>query len=119
MAKHHFNLPAQQFRDALTLRYKNLCCVRCGAPFDLSHALVCRKSGLVTHRHNEICDTFGDLSSLAWSQVIREPMVKKANLLSRSSILVAERFVRGVWVPQSKALFDIRIIYTDARSYPD
>ena len=27
VAKHHFDLSAQEFRDALALRYKNLCCV--------------------------------------------------------------------------------------------
>ena len=83
---------------------KNLCfvpstCHGCGAPFDLSHALVCRKGGLVTQRHNEICDALGDLSSLAWSQVIREPMVKKANFLSGSPTLVTELSVRGVLGP--------------------
>ena len=46
-------------------------------------------------------------------------MVKKANLLSGSPTLVAELSVRGVWVPQSEVLFDIRIIYTDAWSYLD
>ena len=46
VAKHHFDLSAQEFRDALALRYKKtlLCvpstCDGCGAPFDLSHALI-------------------------------------------------------------------------------
>ena len=36
----------------------------------------------------------------------------------RSSLLViADLGVRGVWLPQSEALFDIRIIDTDAQSY--
>ena len=46
-------------------------------------------------------------------------MVKEANLPFKSPTLVADLFVRGVWVLQSKALFDIRIIDTDARSYLD
>ena len=82
-SKHHFDLSAQEFRDALALRYKKplLCvpsiCDGCGASFDLSHALICRKGGLVTQpqRHNEIRDALGDLSSLAWSQVKKEPIL--------------------------------------------
>ena len=31
--------------------------------------------------------------------------------------LVADPCVRGVWQPQTKALFDIRVVNTDARSY--
>ena len=46
-------------------------------------------------------------------------MVKEANLPSGSPVLVADLSVRGVWVHQSESLFDIRIIYTDARSYLD
>ena len=54
VVKHHFDLSAQEFRDALALRYKKplLCvpstCDGCGDPFDLSHALICRKGGLIT-----------------------------------------------------------------------
>ena len=54
VAKHHFDLSAQEFRDALALRYKKpLLCVSstndgCRASFDLSHALICRRRGLVT-----------------------------------------------------------------------
>ena len=125
MAKHHFDLSAQEFSDALALRYKKplLCvsstCDGCGAPFDLSHSLICRKGGLVTQRHNEICEAFGDLSSLSWSQVIREPVVKEANFKTESLTLVSDLSVRSVWVPQSEALFDVRIIDTYAWSYLD
>ena len=45
--------------------------------------------------------------------------MKEANLPSGSPTLVADVSVCGVWVPQSEALFDIRIIDTDAWSYLD
>ncbi len=45
-------------------------CDGCGTRFDLSHALSCRKGGLVTRRHNEIRDTIASLSSLVWNQFI-------------------------------------------------
>ena len=32
-------------------------------------------------------------------------------------VLIADLCVQGVWLPQAEALFDIRIIDTDAQSY--
>ena len=72
-AKHQFDLSEQEFRDALAIRYRKPLlgippyCDGCSAPFDLTHALSCRKGGLVTQRHNEVRDAFGDLASLAWN----------------------------------------------------
>ena len=74
-ARHQFDLSAQEFRDALAIRYKKpLLGIPpqfdgCSAPFDLAQALSCRKGGLVTQRHSEVRDAFGDLASLAWNQV--------------------------------------------------
>ena len=76
----------------------------------------CRKGGLVTQRH-DVRDAFCDLASIAWGQVVREPVVREANCSTDTTALVADLSVRGVWVPQVEALFDIRIIDTDARSY--
>ena len=86
-----------------------------GDPFDLSHALSCRKGGLVTQHHNEVRDAFGDLAALAWSQVTREPIVCEACTSSNTTALVADLSVRGVWIPQAEALFDIRVVDTDAQ----
>ena len=122
-ARHQFDLSAQEFRDALAIRYKKPLlgippqCDGCSAPFDLAHALSCRKGGLVTQRHNEVRDAFGDLASLAWHQVVKEPVVREATRSPVTPALVADLSVRGVWTPQSEALFDIRIVDTDARSY--
>ena len=123
LARHHFDLSAQEFRDALAIRYKKplICvpdvCDGCGAEFTLSHALSCRKGGLVIRRHNEVRDSIGDLASLVWSKVWREPIVRDADYQSGSSALVADLGVRGVWLPQAEALFDVRIVDTDAQSY--
>uniref|UniRef100_A0A1X7ULL5 Uncharacterized protein n=2 Tax=Amphimedon queenslandica TaxID=400682 RepID=A0A1X7ULL5_AMPQE len=59
VAKHRIALSAQEFRDALAIRYRKPLleipphCDGCNTPFDLSHALSCRKGGLVTQHHNE------------------------------------------------------------------
>jgi hypothetical protein len=123
VAQHHFDLSAQEFRDALSLRYRRPLlsvpsnCDGCGAPFTLSHALDCKRGGLIIVRHNEIRDAFGDLANIAWPNVIREPVVRDSNDSEGISALVADLGVRGVWQPQSVALFDIRVIDTDAQSY--
>ena len=58
----------------------------------------------------EICLLrFGDLS------VHREPIVREAS--DDGSALKADLAVHGVWKPPYDALFDIRVVDTDAPSY--
>ena len=117
----NYDLTAQEFRDALAVRYKKplLCipshCDGCGAPSSLDHFLICKKGGLIVQRHNEIRDAIGDLAALLWGQVKREPVVTED--CTDGETLIADLGVRGVWSPQSEALFDIRVIDTDAQSY--
>ena len=53
MSQDHFNLIAQEFRDALALCYRKPLlnvssnCDGCGSPFSLDRALICRKGGLI------------------------------------------------------------------------
>ena len=67
-------------------------------------------------RHNEIRDAIGDLAALAWGQVRLETVVTEAED-QQSETLIADLCVRGVWLPQAEALFDIRVVDTDAQSY--
>jgi len=121
--RHHFDLSANEFRDALALRYRRpLCrtpttCDGCGEPFSMTHALDCKKGGLIIQRHNEIRDTIGDLASIAWKNIIKEPVVRDANPQHGQPALVADLGARGVWERQTEALFDIRVVDTDAPSY--
>ena len=82
----------------------------------MDHFLIYRKGGLIIQRHNEIRDAIGDLAALVWGPVRHEPIVKDAQDDS-GEVLIADLSVRGVWLPQSEVLFDIRIIDTDAQSY--
>ena len=47
----------------------------------------------------------------------REPIVKNVHDDASGEVLIADLCVRGVSLPQAEALFDIRIIDTDAQSY--
>uniref|UniRef100_A0A1X7VJI9 Uncharacterized protein n=1 Tax=Amphimedon queenslandica TaxID=400682 RepID=A0A1X7VJI9_AMPQE len=89
----NFNLFSQEFRDAIFMRYlKPLVslCDGCGATFSTVHALDCRKAGLVSQRHNEICDLLCDLSSIARNNVMREPIIQERNVTTNSEGLVAD-----------------------------
>ena len=90
-------------------------CNGCGAPFSIEHALDYHFGGLVTRRHIEVCDAFGDLSSLVWSPVVKEPVVRDGS--AGADTLIADLSVHGVWEPQTEALFDIQVVDIDAWSY--
>ena len=119
--KDNFNLSSQEFRDAICMRYlKPLVslpplCDGCGAQFSTVHALDCRKGGLVSLRHNEIRDLLCDLSSIVWSNVVREPIIQEPN--ANSEGLVADMAARGVWQRQCTAMFDVRVVDSDSPSY--
>ena len=72
-------------------------CDGCGATFDLGHALDCKKGELVTQRHNVVRDALGDIASLAYKEVVSEPVVRDADNARRIPALVADLSVRGVW----------------------
>ena len=84
LTRHHYGSDqATKFQDALTLRYHMALvempgsCDGCGDPFIVSHALDCRKGGLVIKHHNERKDALGDIVALAHSEVRREPNVRR------------------------------------------
>ena len=57
-----FSMTPDVFRDAVALRYGRIppkmksVCDGCGEDFTVSHALDCKKRGLVAHRHNDFRD---------------------------------------------------------------
>ena len=67
-------------------------------------------------RHNEIQNAEGDLASLVWSQVRHGSVMREADTKNGILALIADLAIRGVWLPQTEALFDIRVIDTDALS---
>ena len=90
-------------------------CDGCRESFTLQHGPVCPKGGLIIRRHNEIRDCLGDMATLVWPQVIREPVVREDDSASGDPGLHLDLGICGVWQPQVEA-FDIRMIDTDAPS---
>jgi len=121
LARSQFELSAQEFCNGLALHYKKpllslpSVCDGCGASFSIKRALDCRFGGLDSHRHNEVRDAFGDLASLVWSPVTKELIV--CDNSAGADTLIAYLCIHGVWKPQTEALFDIRVVDTDAQSY--
>jgi len=87
-------------------------CDGCGEDFNLTHALDCHKGDLVTQCHNEVRNALGDLATFGYSEVVREPIVRDGNVIFLA--LITDLGVRRVWIPQAEALFDVRLVDTDA-----
>ena len=92
-------------------------CDGCGTALTLQHALDCKKGGLVIQRHNEIRDCIGDIASQVWTHVIKEPVVREADVKNADGGLRLDLGIRGVWQPQVEALFDVKVVDTDAPSH--
>ena len=76
-----------------------------------------QKGGLLTLRHNEIRYAVGNLASLVWKDVQREPVIRECNPQDETPALIADLYCRGVYVRQGGASFDIRVSDIDAISY--
>ena len=123
VSHYHFDLSPSEFRDALAIRYHQPLtklaadCDGCGGEFTPQHALDCRKGGLIIQRHNEVRDPLGDLVSIAFRDVIREPIARDADPVGGLPSLVADLGVRGLWAAQTELLLDIHVMDTDTQSY--
>ena len=54
---------------------------------------------------------------MIYKEVVREPVIREADVALQAPALVADLGVRGVWQPRSAVLPDNRVIDTDAQSY--
>ena len=78
-------------------------------------ALDCCKGGLITQHHNKIRAALGNLGTLGYREVVHKPVV--CDGIGDSPTLSANLGIRGVWIPQAEALFDVRVTNADAASY--
>ena len=124
-----YDLNKQQFWDAIRIRYNwNLDrlpteCV-CGEKFDISHALSCKKGGMVTLRHNELRDITASLLKEICHDVRTEPQLMEVNgevFAQRTANTRPEARLDisalGFWTPDQRAFFDIRVFNLHAQRY--
>ena len=60
-------------------------------------------------------DALGDLAALAYRDVIHDPIVQEGG--DGVPALIADLGIRGIWLPQIEALFDLRFTDADAPYY--
>ena len=125
-----FNLNKRDFRDAITLRYDwpvddiPSTCV-CGDAFTLDHAIICKRGGFVTQRHNELRDLEAELLNMVCTDVEIEPVLQdiSGEQLGRGSNRAPDArldiHARGFWENQRSAFFDVRVCHPNADSYKD
>ena len=128
LEKHGFALNKSEFRDAIALRYgrhiENLpsLCV-CGARFNVTHAMNCKRGGFINARHDSIRDFETSLLSKACTDVESEPHLQPVTteiFSGRSSNTSSEARLdiraRGFWRRGQNAFFDVRVTNPDSAS---
>ena len=122
------DLNKEQFTDALNLRYnqrlRNLpthC--PCGEPFNVQHALNCKKGGFIAQRHDNLRDLFTCLLSRVCKNVEAEPHLLPLTgetLTNRTGNISDEARLDvkagGFWQRNQTAFFDIRVTHVNSSS---
>ena len=123
-----FTLNKQEFADAISLRYNfplkgipSYC--SCGEKNSLDHALICKKGGFVSMRHNQIRDLEANLMSEVCKDVQREPPLlplsgetfdlRSVNTAAEARLDIS---ARGIWNTVDKTFFDVRVFHPGAAS---
>ena len=125
---HGFSLTKREFRDSLRLRYnlrlKNLPsnCV-CGHPFNVDHALVCKKGGFVAQRHDNIKNLLTSQLAKICKDVESEPGLQPLDnevfsLRSANTSDDARLDIKagGFWEKGVTAFFDVRVTHVNSNS---
>lgn len=120
-------LNKQEFKDALRLRYNlplhdlpNAC--PCGSPFNVNHALSCKKGGFVAQRHDNVRDLLTTLLCKVCHNVQAEPKLiplndEKFKLKSTTTSQDARLDIKagGFWQRGVTAFFDVRVSHVNSK----
>ena len=110
----------QEFCDAIKIRNNwpldriPSQCI-CGASFDVTHALSCKKGGFITLRHNEVRDITSELLDEECIDVRKEPILQEVNKedLPREANKIKETRLDisalNFWTTGQRAFFDVRV----------
>ena len=124
-----FILNKQEFRDALAIRYnisiKGLpeTCA-CGSEFTCDHAMICKKGGFISLRHNDLRDITYELLSEVCKEVENEPMLQpltgktlKYQTAKTENNARLDVSALGFWCRDQRAFFDIKVFDPVAPSH--
>lgn len=124
-----YHLSPNEFHDAVALRMgwppndlPKKC--RCGAVFEVSHALSCQLGGFPTHRHNETRDLLADIMTEVGNSVAIEPTLTPVDgrTFERASTTTdpnarVDIVAGGVWGGRfDRAYFDVCVFNAFAQS---
>ena len=120
-----FTLNKGEFRDALAIRYNAdlrglpaKC--PCGQPFNLNHAMNCKRGGFVIIRHNNIRDFEANLLKQTCNDVETEPPLQPLEGELITGLMGEEARpdirARGFWRSAQNAYFDIRVTNANSTS---
>ena len=127
LEKYGFIFNKQEFSDAICLRYhlklKDTAskCV-CGEPNTINHALICKKGGYVSLRHNSLRDRTAEIMKITCRDVVIEPNLLPINEVelptgsNKADNARLDVSARSVWNPLEKAFFDVRVFHAPAAS---
>ena len=93
--------------------------------FTVDHAMICKRGGFVTQRHNELRDLEAELLNMVCTDVEIEPVLQdiSGEQLGRGSNRAPDArldiHARGFWENQRSAFFDVRVCHPNADSYRD
>ena len=137
-------LGAQEWRTALSLRYGleppdlPTYCDGCQAKFSISHALDCKKDGLVTACHNELRDGVSNLTGKAFTpyHVQDNPLIYSGRSVKRTKAMSArangnsghteapevteqkgDLLIQDLWKQGTASVHDMCVVNTDAPTY--
>ena len=129
LERHGFALHKGEFRDAIALRYGWPVlrvpekCV-CNAPFSADHAMICRKGGYPTLRHNEVRNLVASALNEVCTDVSLEPRLQPLSGEALPSYANKEDEARldvkarGFWNNDGQdAFFDVRVFHPFAPTY--
>ena len=127
LAVYGFRLNKQQFADAICLRYNlplhdvpRKC--MCGVDYSIEHCLTCKNGGYVHLRHNAVRDSAHELLQAVCKDVRLEPSLLPVTgealpaSANRDDGARADISAVGLWIPLSRAFFDVKVVNPLART---
>ena len=121
-----FKLSKSDFWDAVRLRY-GLPLKRfpshcgCSKPYNLQHAISCKKGEFVTQRHKELRDNIAEMLEDVTSDIKVEPALQPLSSEeingNQSGEARSDISARGFWIRGQRAFFDVRVFDPNAQRH--